>query len=178
VLEHGGDVEELVEHAKLEMFLDQVFVFTPKGSWSACRAGAMPLDFAYAVHTSVGDTCIGVKINGELKPLRTILQNGDVVEVIRGSKPVVPPDWRSLTVTGRARSAIRRHIRQTEKEEFTRLGRPRWTRSSSAAGKKLKDVTLRPILERFALETEEELFDAVGRGRSRPARCWRPPSPA
>src|SRR5690606_9618277 len=75
VLEHGGDAEELVEHAKLEMFLDQVFVFTPKGQLVSLPRGAMPLDFAYAVHTDVGDTCIGVKINGELRPLRTHLKN-------------------------------------------------------------------------------------------------------
>ena len=86
MLEHGGDAEELVEHAKLEMFLDQVFVFTPKGQLVSLPRGAMPLDFAYAVHTDVGDTTIGVKINGELKPLRTTLQNGDVVEVIRGGQ--------------------------------------------------------------------------------------------
>src|SRR5260221_2349090 len=83
VLEHGGDAEELLEHAKLEMFLDQVFVFTPKGKLISLPAGAMPLDFAYAVHSDVGDTCIGVKINGELRPLRTVLQNRDVVEVVR-----------------------------------------------------------------------------------------------
>jgi guanosine-3',5'-bis(diphosphate) 3'-pyrophosphohydrolase len=170
VLEHGGDSEELVEHAKLEMFLDQVFVFTPKGKLVSLPRGAMPLDFAYAVHTSVGDTCIGVKINGELKPLRTPLVNGDVVEVVRGSKPVVPPDWRSLTVTGRARSAIRRHIRQTEKEEFLRLGRSSLEQVFERAGKKLKDVSLRPILERFALESDETLFDAVGRGRVSPSQ--------
>jgi guanosine-3',5'-bis(diphosphate) 3'-pyrophosphohydrolase len=168
VLEHGGDVEELVEHAKLEMFLDQVFVFTPKGQLVSLPRGAMPLDFAYAVHTDIGDTTIGVKVNGELKPLRTILQNGDVVEVIRGGKPVVPPDWRSLTVTGRARSAIRRHIRQTEKEEFTRLGRATVDQIFAAAGKSRKDVTLRPALERFAVGTEEELFEGVGRGRFAP----------
>lgn len=170
VLEHGGDSEELVEHAKLEMFLDQVFVFTPKGKLVSLPRGAMPLDFAYAVHTSVGDTCIGVKINGELKPLRTPLVNGDVVEVVRGSKPVVPPDWRSLTVTGRARSAIRRHIRQTEKEEFLRLGRASLEQVFERACKKLKDVSLRPILERFVLESDEALFDAVGRGRVSPSQ--------
>jgi len=144
VLEHGGDAEELVEHAKLEMFLDQVFVFTPKGQLVSLPRGAMPLDFAYALHTDIGDTCIGVKINGELKPLRTALQNGDVVEVIRGGKPVVPPDWRSITVTGRARSAIRRHIRQTEKEEFTRLGRATIDQTFQAAGKSRKDVSPAP----------------------------------
>jgi len=91
VLEHGGDVDELVEHAKLEMYLDQVFVFTPKGKLVSLPSGAMPLDFAYAVHTDVGDTCIGVKINGDLKPLRTVLVNGDVIEVVRGQKRVAPP---------------------------------------------------------------------------------------
>lgn len=170
VLEHGGDVEELVEHAKLEMYLDQVFVFTPKGRLVSLPRAAMPLDFAYAVHTDVGDTCIGVKINGELKPLRTLLQNGDVVEVVRGPKPVVPPDWRSLTVTGRARSAIRRHIRQTEREEFVRLGRATLDQTFERAGKSRKDVSLKPALERFVCANEEELFDALGRGRVTPSQ--------
>jgi GTP pyrophosphokinase/guanosine-3',5'-bis(diphosphate) 3'-pyrophosphohydrolase len=170
VLEHGGDAEELMEHAKLEMFLDQVFVFTPKGRLVSLPRGAMPLDFAYAVHTDVGDTCIGVKINGELKPMRTQLSNGDVVEVVRGPKPVVPPDWRSLTVTGRARSAIRRHIRQTEKEEFVRLGRATVDQTFERAGKKRSDVSLRPALERFAAASEDDLFEAIGRGRVTPAQ--------
>jgi GTP pyrophosphokinase/guanosine-3',5'-bis(diphosphate) 3'-pyrophosphohydrolase len=168
LLEHGGDAEELVEHAKLEMFLDQVFVFTPKGQLVSLPRGAMPLDFAYAVHTDIGDTAIGVKINGELKPLRTVLSNGDVVEVIRGGKPVVPPDWRSLTVTGRARSAIRRHIRQTEREEFIRLGRATVDQTFESAGKNRKEVSLRPSLDRFAVASEEDLFEAVGRGRVSP----------
>ena len=170
LLEHGGDVEELVEHAKLEMFLDQVFVFTPKGRLVSLPRGAMPLDFAYAVHTDVGDTCIGVKVNGELRPLRTLLQNGDVVEVIRGAKPVVPPDWRSLTVTGRARSAIRRHIRQSEKDEFIRLGRATIDQTFERAGKKRADVSLRPALDRFATAAEDDLFEAVGRGRVTPTQ--------
>ena len=168
VLEHGGDAEDVVEHAKLEMFLDQVFVFTPKGRLITLPHGAMPLDFAYAVHTDVGETTVGVKINGELKPLRTPLQNGDVVEVVRGAVPVTPPDWNSLTVTGRARSAIRRHIREREREEFTRLGRGAVELAFSRAGKTLAGVSLRPALERLSLGGEEELFDAVGRGRIAP----------
>src|ERR1700759_5629953 len=103
-MEHG-DVEDVVEHAKLDLFLDQAFVFTPKGRLINLPRGAMPLDFAYALHTDIGDTTVGVKINGELRPLRTRLNNGDVVEVIRGAKANVPSDWQSLTVTGRARSA-------------------------------------------------------------------------
>ena len=77
MLEQGGDAEDLLDHAKLEVFLDQVFVFTPKGKLISLPSGAMPLDFAYAVHSDVGDSCIGVKVNGELRPLRTALQNGD-----------------------------------------------------------------------------------------------------
>ena len=170
VLEHGGDIDELVEHAKLEMYLDQTFVFTPKGKLVNLPKGAMALDFAYAVHTDVGDTCIGVKINGEVRPLRTALQNGDVVEVVRGPKPVVPPDWRSLTVTGRARSAIRRHIRQTEKEGFVRLGRAIVDQTFERAGKARSVISLKPALERFAAATEDDLFEALGRGRVSPAQ--------
>ena len=170
VLEHGGDVDELVEHAKLEMYLDQVFVFTPKGKLVSLPSGAMPLDFAYAVHTDVGDTCIGVKINGDLKPLRTVLVNGDVIEVVRGPKPVVPPDWRSLTVTGRARSAIRRHIRQSEKEELTRLGRATVDQTFARAGKSRSHVSLIPALERWGVTTEDEIFELIGRGRVSPAQ--------
>jgi GTP pyrophosphokinase/guanosine-3',5'-bis(diphosphate) 3'-pyrophosphohydrolase len=169
VLEHGGDAEDLVEHAKLEMFLDQVFVFTPKGRLVSLPRGAMPLDFAYGVHTNVGDTTVGAKINGELKPLRTQLQNGDVVEIVRGPKPAVPADWRSLAVTGRARSAIRRHIRQTEKEEFLRLGVSAMDQAFARVGKTRTGVSLRPALDRFAVATEDELFDAIGRGRIMPA---------
>ena len=170
VLEHGGDAEDLVEHAKLEMFLDQVFVFTPKGQLISLPRGAMPLDFAYAVHSDVGDTAVGVKINGELRPLRTPLTNGDVVEVIRGAKAVAHPEWQSLSITGRARSAIRRHMRLTEKEEFVRLGRASIDQTFERAGKARAEVSLRPAVERFGVASEEELHEAVGRGRVAPAQ--------
>jgi guanosine-3',5'-bis(diphosphate) 3'-pyrophosphohydrolase len=168
VLENGGDAEELLEHAKLEMFLDQVFVFTPKGRLISLPRGAMPLDFAYAVHTDVGDTCVGVKINGELRPLRTVLQNGDVVEVVRGGKQSAPPDWQGLTITGRARSAIRRHIRQAEKDEHLRMGKTYLDQTFERAGKERSAVSLRAALERFGVATDAELYDAVGRGRIAP----------
>ena len=165
LLEHGGDVDELVEHAKLEMFLDQVFVFTPKGELIPLPRGAMPLDFAYALHTNIGDTAVGVKVNGELKPLRTMLQNGDVVEIVRGPKPAVPPDWQSLTVTGRARSAIRRHLRHTERDDFIRLGKTAIEQTFQRAGRSLANISLRPALDRFAMANEDDLDEAVGRGR-------------
>jgi GTP diphosphokinase / guanosine-3',5'-bis(diphosphate) 3'-diphosphatase len=165
VIEHGEGGEDWVEHAKLEMYLDQVFVFTPKGSLITLPRGAMALDFAYAVHTEVGDSAVGVKINGELKPMRTPLQNGDVVEIIRGAKPDIPSDWRSLTVTGRARSAIRRHIRLSEREEFQKLGRAALDQALARVDKAAKDVSLKPALETLAIELEEDLFEQIGRGQ-------------
>ncbi|WP_447911441.1 RelA/SpoT family protein [Brevundimonas bullata] len=165
VIEHGEGGEDWVEHAKLEMYLDQVFVFTPKGALITLPRGGMALDFAYAVHTEVGDTAVGVKINGELKPMRTALQNGDVVEIIRGAKREVPTDWRSLTVTGRARSAIRRHIRTSERDEFVRLGKATLEQTLERAGKSLADISLKPVLEAHVIASDDDLFDAIGRGR-------------
>ena len=170
MLDQGGDAEDLLEHAKLEMFLDQVFVFTPKGKLISLPTGAMPLDFAYAVHSDVGDTCVGVKINGEPRPLRTILVNGDVVDVIRGAAAQIPEDWQSLAVTGRARSAIRRHMRISEREEFARLGKAALERIFSRAGKTLSEVSLRPALDRFAAPNESELYQIVGRTRVSPTQ--------
>ncbi|WP_343794276.1 bifunctional (p)ppGpp synthetase/guanosine-3',5'-bis(diphosphate) 3'-pyrophosphohydrolase [Brevundimonas kwangchunensis] len=165
VIEHGEGGDDWVEHAKLEMYLEQVFVFTPKGALITLPRGGMALDFAYAVHTEVGDTAVGVKINGELKPLRTQLQNGDVVEIIRGAKREIPADWRSLTVTGRARSAIRRHIRTSERGEFQKLGRTTLEQTLSRAGKQMDEVSLKPVLETLAIAGEDDLFEAIGRGR-------------
>ena len=166
VIEHGEGGEDWVEHAKLEMYLEQVFVFTPKGALITLPRGGMPLDFAYAVHTEVGDTAVGVKVNGELKPMRTQLQNGDVVEIVRGPKREVPSDWRSLTVTGRARSAIRRHIRSSERGEFIKLGRAALDQTLARAEKQLSDVSLKPVLETLAADSDDDLFEAIGRGRT------------
>jgi len=165
VIEHGEGGEDWVEHAKLEMYLEQVFVFTPKGSLITLPRGGMALDFAYAVHTEVGDTAVGVKINGELKPMRTQLQNGDVVEIVRGAKREIPVDWRSLTVTGRARSAIRRHIRTSERGEFQKLGRTTFEQTLSRAGKTAAEVSLAPVRETLGFTSDDDLFEAIGRGR-------------
>ena len=170
VIEHGEGGEDWVEHAKLEMYLEQVFCFTPKGRLITLPRGGMPLDFAYAVHTEVGDTAVGVKINGELKPMRTVLQNGDVLEIIRGSKRETHADWRSLTVTGRARSAIRRHLRGAEREEFARLGKASLEQTLTKVGKSLDGVSLKSVLETLVIESETELFEAVGRGRVSPVK--------
>lgn len=170
IAENGGDSEEWVEHAKLEMFLDQVFCFSPKGRLISLPRGAMPLDFAYAVHTEVGDKAIGAVINGEHKPLRTPLQNGDQVEIITGVEARVNPDWQSLTITGRARAAIRRSIRQTQRDDFIRLGRSALERGAAQVEKTLTDMSWRPAFERFQVQSEDELFELCGRGKIAPAK--------
>ena len=123
MLEHGADAEEFLEHAKLEMYKDHVFTFTPKGRLVVLPSGAMPLDFAYAVHTALGDTCDGAKINGDRRSLRTKLRNGDRVDIIRADHKRPLGGWEALTMTGRAKSAQRRLVRQRRRENEEGLGR-------------------------------------------------------
>ena len=170
IVENGGDSEDWVEHAKMEMYLDQVFVFSPKGRLISLPRGAMPLDFAFAVHTEIGETAIGAIINGEHRPLRTVLQNGDQVEIIRGQDARVNQDWFSLTVTGKARSAIRRHMRQSERGDFIKVGRTAIERAAAQVDKRLNDISWRTAFERFHVASEDELFELCGRGKIFPAK--------
>ncbi len=125
-LAEGDNPEEFLEHTKLELFQDQVFCFTPKGQLIALPRGATPIDFAYAVHTNIGDTCVGAKINGRIMPLVTRLNNGDEVEIIRSGIQVPPPAWEEIVVTGKARAAIRRATRaQSQAICRPRLSHPR-----------------------------------------------------
>ena len=122
ILEHASGPEEFLEHTKLAMFQDQVFCFTPKGDLINLPSGATPVDFAYAVHSEVGDTCVGAKINGRIMPLRTLLQNGDQVEIITSRVQTPSPVWERFAVTARARARIRRFIRGKQREEYVELG--------------------------------------------------------
>jgi GTP pyrophosphokinase/guanosine-3',5'-bis(diphosphate) 3'-pyrophosphohydrolase len=125
----------------------------------------------------VGDTTIGVKINGELRPLRTVLQNGDVVEVIRGAKPVVPPDWRSLTVTGPRPLGHPPHIRQTEREEFVRLGRAAVDQAFTRVNRVAGEVSLRPRWT-ASPRSRGRAVQQVGPGRITALQVWKPSSRA
>jgi GTP pyrophosphokinase/guanosine-3',5'-bis(diphosphate) 3'-pyrophosphohydrolase len=165
ILDHGGDPEEFLEHAKLEMFQDQVFAFTPAGDLIVLPRGATPLDFAYAVHTKIGDTTVGAKINGEERPLRTSLHNGDVVEILRSNVRKAPPDWESIAVTGKARSAIRRLVRESEREEFATLGRRLAGHALRRLGIEPGEVNLENARQQLKYATMDELYAAVGRGR-------------
>ena len=123
ILEHASGPEEFLEHTKLEMFQDQVFCFTPRGDLISLPQGATPVDFAYAVHSEVGDTCIGTKVNGRLVPLRTRLNHGDQVEVITSKGASPSPAWERFVVTGKARSRIRRFLRTRQRNDFIAHGR-------------------------------------------------------
>jgi GTP pyrophosphokinase/guanosine-3',5'-bis(diphosphate) 3'-pyrophosphohydrolase len=141
-----------------------VFAFTPKGALIPLPQGATPLDFAYAVHSSIGDRCTGAKINGDEKPLRTQLRNGDVVEIITGDKVAPVPGYEGLTKTGRAKSAQRRLERHAKREEFARLGRDLVAHALHRYGHELADTALKQAAEKLGKHDEEELFTAVGEG--------------
>lgn len=165
MLKHGGSPEEFLEHAKLQMYRDSVFVFTPKGQLVRLPAGATPLDFAYAVHTEIGDTTIGARINGQERPLRTMLENGDTIEILRGARPATQPHWESLAVTGRARSAIRRLTRTAERGEFVAIGERLIEHALRRIGLDPVEVDQAEMAERAGFEKVDALSEAIGRGR-------------
>lgn len=164
MLEHGGSPEEFLEHTKLQMFSDQVFCFTPKGTLITLPRGATPIDFAYAVHTEVGDSCVGSKINGRHMPLRTVLANGDEVEIIRSQAQRPSPAWEAFVATGKARSAIRRSIRSAKEAEFGRLGRQILKGVFEGAGREATDVVLQRALHTLHQDDVDELLASVGDG--------------
>ncbi|MFL5327259.1 MAG: RelA/SpoT family protein, partial [Microvirga sp.] len=164
LLAEGDNPEEFLEHTKLELFHDQVFCFTPKGRLIALPRGATPIDFAYAVHTDVGNTAVGCKINGRMAPLLTELANGDEVEIVRADGQTPPAAWESLVVTGKARAAIRRATRSAVRRQYAGLGRQILERAFERAGKTLTDDKLKGALPRLARSSIDDVLAAVGRG--------------
>jgi len=165
LVQQEAEPDEFLEHAKLEMYRDHVFTFTPKGRLIVLPHGAMPLDFAYAVHTAIGNTCVGVRINGENRALRTELSNGDVVEILRDETPRAPTGWEAMTITGRARASLRRLVRHRETAEFVHLGQRLVKQALRRAG--IDPVTLRMerIARRANFDDYQSLAESVGRGR-------------
>ena len=164
LMEQSGDADEFLEHAKLEMFADQVFTFTPKGDLISLPRGATPIDFAYAVHTKVGDTCIGANINGRDKPLRTQLANGDVVRIIRGGTPEPQLGWENMVVTGKARASLRKLTRDGEQTEFRRIGTMLAEHAFAREDRDFSVAALGDSLRRLKLDNPDSLFEALGRG--------------
>ncbi len=164
ILEHASDPEEVLEHSKMEMFQDQVFCFTPRGDLINLPRGATTVDFAYAVHSEVGDHCVGAKINGKMMPLRTELRNGDQVEIVTSKAQTPNPTWERFVVTGKARARIRRFVRLQEREEYEKLGRSILQRSFKEADYELTEKGLNAALKKLTLATVDDLYVAVGMG--------------
>jgi GTP pyrophosphokinase len=160
----SDDSEKFLEHTKLELFQDQVFCFTPKGRLIALPRGATAIDFAYSVHTDVGNSAVGCKINGRIAPLISTLRNGDEVLIMRSASRTPPAAWDSVVVTGRARAAIKRATREAAKAQFGGLGRQIVERAFERAGRKFSDGKLKSALPRLARQSVDDVFIGVGRG--------------
>src|SRR5512132_312610 len=165
LLAEGSNPEEFLEHTKLELFHDQVFCFTPKGKLIALPRRANAIDFAYAVHTDVGNMAVGCKINGGIAPLVSELTNGDEVEIITSRAQTAPPAaWESLVTTGKARAAIRRATRAAVRNQHAGLGRRIVERLCQRAKIVSSDEKLQGALPRLARASVEEVMSSVGRG--------------
>ncbi|MFZ3236043.1 MAG: bifunctional (p)ppGpp synthetase/guanosine-3',5'-bis(diphosphate) 3'-pyrophosphohydrolase [Stellaceae bacterium] len=164
ILDHASGPEEFLEHTKLEMFQDQVFAFTPKGDLIALPRGATAVDFAYAVHSEIGDTCVGAKINGRLVPLRSTLGNGDQVEIITSKAQRPSPTWERFVVTGKARARIRRFIRTQQRTQYLDLGKAIVQKAFRQEGHEFSERPLEPALKTFNTPAVEDLYVAVGQG--------------
>ncbi|MBA8667389.1 bifunctional (p)ppGpp synthetase/guanosine-3',5'-bis(diphosphate) 3'-pyrophosphohydrolase [Holosporaceae bacterium 'Namur'] len=164
ILENASSPEEFMENTKLEMYYDQVFCFTPKGDLIALPKGATPIDFAFAVHSNVGLSCIGARVNGRIVPLKTELENGDQVDILRSKVPMPSPTWEKIVITGKARAEIRKFIRSKQREEYINLGRAILTKTFEQAGKEYKEKDLEPICEQFQCKTVEDILVSVGDG--------------
>jgi GTP pyrophosphokinase len=164
ILDKAPNAEEFLEHTKLEMFQDQVFCFTPKGKLIALPRGATPIDFAYAVHSQVGDTCVGAKINGRMLPLRTQLTNGDQVEIVTSKAQTPSPTWERFAVTGKAKAAIRRFIRTRQREQYLQLGKSLLDKTFHEEGYEVTDKGLEGVKANFKQATADDLIASVGAG--------------
>jgi GTP diphosphokinase / guanosine-3',5'-bis(diphosphate) 3'-diphosphatase len=160
----GDNAEEFLEHTKLELFQDQVFCFTPKGRIIALPRGATPIDFAYAVHTDVGNSCVGCRINGRHASLVSELKNGDEVVIETSELQSPSPAWERIAVTGKARSAIRRASREATRKQYGELGRQILRASFERSGKTYADDLVAKGLVRLSQKTLDDVLAAVGRG--------------
>ncbi|MCH2546628.1 MAG: bifunctional (p)ppGpp synthetase/guanosine-3',5'-bis(diphosphate) 3'-pyrophosphohydrolase [Alphaproteobacteria bacterium] len=164
ILERTTSPEDFLENTKLEMYQDQVFCFSPKGDLIALPRAATPVDFGYAVHSRIGDTCVGAKVNGRIVPLRTHLHNGDQVEIITSKSQTPSPAWERFVVTGKARSAIRKYVRTQQRKEYTVLGKAMVQKLFKQEGFDLNEKTLEGELDHFNKKNLEDFYAEVGEG--------------
>jgi GTP diphosphokinase / guanosine-3',5'-bis(diphosphate) 3'-diphosphatase len=160
----NGAATELLEYTKMEIFHDQVFCFTPKGRIIRLPRGATAIDFAYGVHSDIGDRCAGVKINGLRVPLRSIIQNGDTIDIITSPQATPSKAWEEFATTGKAKNAIRRFLRTQVKEQYVKLGESLLKSSLTSIDMHLTDNLLEKILQTSKILEPTELYYKIGQG--------------
>jgi (p)ppGpp synthase/HD superfamily hydrolase len=168
----SGDPQEFLEHVKVDLFPDEVYVFTPKGKILSLPRGATTVDFAYAVHTDIGNRCVAAKVNGELVPLRQELRNGDRVEVITASHAKPNPGWLQYVRTGKARSNIRHFLKTMQYEESAGLGErllDQALRALKGSIAELDDASWERVVREGGARSKEELLADIGLGKRLPA---------
>ncbi len=162
ILDASHDAEELLENTKMAIYQDRIFAFTPKGALFQLPKGSTPIDFAFAVHTNLGAAAVGAKINGRHVPLRTVLGNGDVVEIIKSRNSEPQLSWLGFVVTGKARAAIRRFVRQKERAEVAAIGRKLYEEIVERLSTKIGKKALADAVKRLKMATEEDFMFAIG----------------
>jgi len=167
ILDHAASPEELLEHTRLAMYQDRIFAFTPKGELIQLPKGATPVDFAYAVHTDLGDRTVGAKVNGRVVPLRTMLENGDQVEILASEAQHPQPAWLRFVVTGKARAAVRRFVRHKERDETIELGRKIYDEIVERLPAMLDKNAMKNAIKRLKVEDEDSLMIGIARKRIR-----------
>jgi GTP diphosphokinase / guanosine-3',5'-bis(diphosphate) 3'-diphosphatase len=167
LLERGDTAEEALEHSKLALYQDQVFCFTPKGSLISLPRGATPIDFAYAVHTDLGNTAVGAKVNGNHVALHMPLNNGDQVEIITTRDSAPSPMWEQFVVTGRARAEIRRFLRHAQRDEHVKFGRKILEKAFADESRDLTEKAMEEVAKKLRLARAEDVYADVGRGALR-----------
>jgi GTP pyrophosphokinase len=169
ILEQSQDADELLEHTKMAMYQDRIFAFTPRGEVHQLPKGATPVDFAYAVHTKLGNQTVGAKINGRVMPLRTLIENGDQVEILKSDAQEPQPGWLAFAVTGKARAAVRRYIRQKQRAETISLGEKLYeeivSRLPEEITSKLGEKAMKAAVKRLKLEDRAALMMAIATNR-------------
>ena len=163
ILDHAASPEELLEHTRMAMYQDRIFAFTPTGELIQLPKGATPVDFAYAVHTDLGDQTVGAKVNGRVVPLRTILENGDQVEILISEAQHPQPSWLRFVVTGKARAAVRRFVRHKERDETIELGHKIYDEIVQRLPAELDKDALKRTLKKLKMEDADALMVAIAR---------------
>src|SRR5213593_148624 len=172
IQEEVRDPQEFIQNLKVELYPEEVYLFTPKGLVKALPRGATPVDFAYAIHTDVGHQCVGARVNGKMIPLRTRLKNGDIVEIVTQAAHKPSRDWLNFVATSRARNKIKHLIHSEEKARATELGRKLFEKEARRYDVNPKTImegeVFARVLSDFAVQKVDDLFAAIGYGKVQP----------